>query len=69
MEGFDREIRVFNWQYFHGVTPGQPGVTHVLLGNKSAQQTISKAHAGFLRLDKEHMKRIDADLFGLGLPV
>ena len=47
-------------------TLGQPGVTHALLGNRSAQQAISNAYAGSIRLDKEDMKRIDADLVGLG---
>ncbi len=47
-------------------TLGQPGVTHVLLGNRSAQQAISNAYAGSFRLDKGDMKRIDADLIGLG---
>ena len=47
-------------------TLGQTGVTHVLLGNRSAQQAISNAYAGSLRLEQEDMKRIDVDLVGLG---
>ena len=47
-------------------TLGQPGVTHVLLGNRSAQQAISNAYAGSIRLEQEDIKRIDADLVGLG---
>ena len=50
-------------------TLGQPGVTHVLLGNRSADQAISNAYAGSRRLDKEDVKRIDTDLVGLGPPV
>ena len=47
-------------------TLGQTGVTHVLLGNRSAQQAISNAYSGPLRLEQEDMKRIDLDLVGLG---
>lgn len=50
-------------------TLGQPGVTHALLGNKSTQQAISNAYSGSFRLDEEDMKRINADLVGLGPPV
>ena len=50
-------------------TLGQPGVTHVLLGSRSAQQAISNTRTGYLRLDKEDMKRNDADLVELGPPV
>ena len=49
-----------------GWTLGQPGVTHVLLGSRNAQQAISDDYAGSLRLEKEDMKRFDADLIGLG---
>ena len=47
-------------------TLGQTGVIHVLLGNRSAQQAISNAYAGSLRLEQEDVKRIDADAVGLG---
>ena len=47
----------------------QPGITHVLLGNRGADQAVSNANSGSLRLDDEDMKRIDADLAGLGPPV
>ena len=47
-------------------TLSQPGVSRVLLGNRSAQQAISNAYAGSIRLEQEDIKRIDADLVGLG---
>ena len=50
-------------------TLGQPGVTHVLLGNRSSHQAISNAYSGSFRLDDEDMKRIDVDLVGLGPPI
>ena len=49
-------------------TLGQPGVTHVLLGSRNTQQAISSAYACSNRLEQEDMKRIDADLVGLGSP-
>ena len=49
-------------------TLAQPGVTHALVGGRTASQVVENARGGALTLDATHIARIRQDLVRLGEP-